>query len=117
VIGLSVILLRRLGAIGYPVAQLALGVANVLLLYGLVKYVFPTIHYGRLLEDLARMIVFNASAAGCVMLLRHWTQGWPALASAAFGFVSLAALVGAGCIWPLGREFREIRCSYANRAA
>ncbi len=117
VIGLSVVLLRWLGAIGWPVAQLVLGAASALLLYGFLKYVFPAIHYGRFLEDLARMIAFNAAAAGCVMWLRHGTQGWPALGSAAVGFVVLAGLVGAGCIWPLGREFREIRCSYAGRAA
>ena len=117
VIGLSVILLRWLGGIGYPVAQLVLGVTNALLLYGLMKYVFPTIRYGRFLKDLARMMAFSAAAAGCVMLLQRWTQAWPALGSAAIGGVVLAALFGAGCIWPLGKEFREIRCSYTGRVA
>lgn len=116
-VGLTVVLLRRLGAIGYPVAQLVLGLANVLLLYWLMKYLFPAIPYGRLLKDLARMILFNSVAAACVMPVRHWTQGWPALGSAVIGFAALAALVGVGCVWPLGREFREMRSSFLRTAA
>ncbi|MFH0983535.1 MAG: hypothetical protein V2A79_18630, partial [Planctomycetota bacterium] len=107
-IGLAAVALKRVGAIGYPLAQLAHGVLNIVLLYVLMRFIFPAVRYAALLADFVRMGAFNLVLAIAVVGVRALTAGWSPVASLLIGGAVFGALFVAGnAVLPLDRSINE----------
>jgi putative peptidoglycan lipid II flippase len=115
-IGLAAAMLRGLGAIGYPLAQLAQGILNLVLLYALMRAIFPTVRYARLLVDFARIGAFNLVLAAVVAGVRGLTLPWGPVASLLAGGAVFGALFVAGnAMFPLDRSVNEMVGAYGRK--
>ena len=113
---LTVIGVHRLGAIGYPVAQLVLNVMNVFVLYVLLRFVRSSLSYGRVLYDFGRMAGFNLVFAVMALGVRELTMGFNSWVSLFLGLTAFGLLFAIGHILvPLDESINQRGARYLRK--
>lgn len=105
---LTIIGLKALGAVGYPIALVGFYVLEIGGLFWIFQFFFPFVHYGVVLQDLLKMLIFNSVLALVVWYWRIAMQPFGTVISLATGAAVFAGLfVGANLLFPLNREINR----------
>jgi putative peptidoglycan lipid II flippase len=111
-IGVNVLLIlaivagvRLMGVAGYPMAQLLVGLLNLLFLIVVNRHLYPYYHYTRTLTYLVRVVCVCLVIAGLLVVVRRHTLVLGPLASLGIGFVLFSAVWYAiNKLYPLNKE-------------
>lgn len=114
--GVTVLGVHQLGAIGYPVAQLVWNGMSLVFLYALLRMVFPSVSYGRVLYDFSRMALFNLVLALLVWGMREFMAGLHPLLSLLLGLIAFLMLFMIGqLLVPLDESINKMGAQYLGK--
>lgn len=92
-IGLIAWLVKQYGYIGYPIAYVAINIANVLVVYLYCVKFFPFIKYSGVLKYLTLLIVLNASIIVIIMGINTWSSRLGSVQMMIIGFIAYGLIL------------------------